>query len=385
MKLVGKVPVEPLDDERLTNIERKLVVQVSELSRRHEVRAPRRLLAFAGVAYAVALAGFVGWKVRGEGAPVAPQVERYAMKDGALDLGDAQITGTDFAVTRTPALTVVDMQPGRLDLHVDHQPGRLFVVKAGNVEIEDIGTRFSVDYDGKHVEVRVTEGEVKVKHAGKDEVIAAGDAWTVELGRIAIAQLDEVQAAEAMAIVMADASLDHAAPAGDGGNTPATTGNDANSTNSGGSTANSPSGPRGSSGASRKPRKSDARKALEKAGYAPPIDAGTDDPKQAIAKYLELAKSMPEGEDKAQLLYGIAVMQHRAKQDSAAKHTLKALLRRQGGASYEAARWLEVRITCMKAFDDECRIAAQKYIAAFESGPRAGIAVDILKEISRGP
>lgn len=378
MKLVGKVPVEPLDDERLTNIERRLVVRVSELSERRDVRAPRRLLAFAGIACAVAVAGFVGWKLRGESTPAsAPASERFVMKGGALDLGDARITGTDFAVTRTPGLTVVDMQPGRLDLDIDHQPGRVFVVKAGNVEIEDIGTRFSVDYDGTHVEVRVTEGEVKVKHAGKDELLTAGDAWTIALGRIAITELDALPTGDALAT--ADAPREHAALAED--SHIAAEAREGASSASGLGTRRTPAG----SDASRKPRKSNARKALEQAGYAQPLDAGTDDPKQAIAKYLELAKSMPESEDKAQLLYGIAVMQHRAKQDDAAKHTLKALLRRQGGASYEAARWLELRITCMKAFDDECRIAAQKYLAAFETGHRAGIAADILKEISRGP
>ena len=51
MKLVGKVPVETLDEERLTNIERRLVVAVSEMTQ-HPMRAPRRLLAFAGVGLA---------------------------------------------------------------------------------------------------------------------------------------------------------------------------------------------------------------------------------------------------------------------------------------------------------------------------------------------
>src|SRR5687767_5051508 len=101
MKLVGKVPVEPLDDERLTNIERRLVVHVSEM-KQQPMRAPRRMLAFAGVAMAVLVAGFVGWKLRGDGTPVvAPSdPEQLAMTAGALDLGGAEITGKDFTVTR---------------------------------------------------------------------------------------------------------------------------------------------------------------------------------------------------------------------------------------------------------------------------------------------
>ena len=186
MKLVGKVPVEPLDDERLTNIERKLVVHVSEMQQ-SRVRAPRRLLAFAGVAAAVVVAGFIGWKLHRDPVVTPAAPEQLAMTGGALDLGDAQITGKDFTVTRSAARTDIVMKPGKLELHVDHKPGRLFVVKAGDVEIEDVGTRFSVDYDGKNVDVRVTEGEVKVKHAGKELSIKAGNAWTLELGPITIA------------------------------------------------------------------------------------------------------------------------------------------------------------------------------------------------------
>ncbi|HEY5921230.1 MAG TPA: hypothetical protein VIV11_06150, partial [Kofleriaceae bacterium] len=158
MKLVGKVPVEPLDDERLTNIERSLVVQVSEMAQRPRgMRAPWRLLAFAGMAMAVLVAGFVGWRMRGEGTPIVapPRPDHVAMKAGALDLGDAQITGNDFTVMRSAGRTDIEMvRPGKLDLHVDHKPERLFVVRAGGVEIEDVGTRFTVDFDGKNVDVR---------------------------------------------------------------------------------------------------------------------------------------------------------------------------------------------------------------------------------------
>ena len=398
MKLVGKVFVEPLDDERLTNIERNLVLHVSGLSQRRLVRAPRRLLAFAGVALAVVVAGFVGWKIRGDGTlEIAPKVERFAMTDGALDLGDAQITGKDFAVTRSEGRVEVVMQPGLLDLHVEHLPERLFVVRAGDVEIEDVGTRFTVDFDGTQVDVRVTEGEVKVKRAGKEEAVKAGEAWTIELGRITIAQLDDKQAAEALAIVMADVPSDDVATDVPPDRTSTDVPPDGDAATAGAGTASAgtsddPSGVTGGSASasqtattSRKPGKANARKALDKASYDPPIDVGTEDPKQAIAKYIDLLRHMPEGEDKAEVLYSIAFMQHRAKQDDAAHRTLMGVLRRQGGPSYQAALWLSLRIHCSRAFDDDCRIAAQKYVAKFASGARAGIAEEILREISRGP
>jgi hypothetical protein len=381
MKLVGKVPVEPLDEERLTNIERKLVVQVSEM-RQQPVRAPRRLLAFAGVAAALALAVVIGWKLHRDPVLMPPAPQQLAMKNGALDLGDAQITGKDFEITRTAARTEVVMKPGELDLHVEHKPGRLFVVKAGDVEIEDVGTRFTVAYDGKNVDVRVTEGEVKVKRAGKEVSVKAGNAWTIELGPVTIAQLD-TQAANAGANLVEDPPLpapDDIGAASNAANNAGTSAGSNTANNSGSNTASSGSG----QGSARKQFVSSARKALAAAGYDAPPDAGTEDPKAAIASYLQRIANMPEGEDRQLMLYGIAVMQYRSKQDSAAKYTISGALKRQGGPAYQKALWLNVHINCVKAFDDDCRIAAEKYIAKFDSGLHAGVAQEILKEISRG-
>lgn len=383
MNLVGKVPVEPLDDERLTNIERRLVVRVSEL-RDAPVRPPRRVLAFAGVAMAIALAAFVGYRMHRDPvlAPAAP--ETLAMAGGALDLGDAQITGSDFTVTRGDHRVEIVMAPGRLDLHVEHDPRRLYVVRAGDVEVEDVGTRFSVDYDGKHVDVRVTEGAVKVKHAGKEVEVAANQAWGLDIGPVTIAQLDEARAPAS------DVEVDDQVAAVDPDPTPSARGS-ATEVRDAQTSARGSADPRGAgsgasrgSGARHGDHHSAARKALENAPYEPPYPVGTDDPKAAIAKYLERAMNLPEGEDKAQLIYSIAVMQHRAGMNADAKRTLPGVLRRQGGTWYKPGLWLLVRIECLESFDDACRSAAEKYLANADTGMQAGIAQDILREISRG-
>ena len=49
MKLVGRIPVEPLDDERLTNLERRIVLGATA----QPVRASRRWVGFAAAATAV--------------------------------------------------------------------------------------------------------------------------------------------------------------------------------------------------------------------------------------------------------------------------------------------------------------------------------------------
>lgn len=379
MKLQGRIPVEPLEDERLTNIERNLVVAVSEM-RAPAQHAPRRLLAFAGAMAAVAVAGFVGYKLRGGGAQQGePHAQTFAMVDSTVKFGDAEITsakGTEIAVTREPTSTRVKMARGRLDLHVDHKADRLFVVNAGDTIIEDIGTRFSVDYDGKnHVEVRVTEGEVKVKRAGKEFRITVNEAWTTEDGETTIAMLDEklaVAAGTHIAVATPDPSDNSGQP-----HVP-----DVANVGSAGSGSAGSAGSNAGSGARPKAGKTDAKKAVADVPLQPQ-DVGTTDPAAAKAKYLELVRNMQEGEDRARILYSIAVMEHRQKKDKEALHSLSGVLKRNGGEAYKDALWLELRIRCLKAFDDECRGAAARYVRKFPDGRPSGAADEVLKEISR--
>lgn len=403
MKLIGKVPVEPLDDERLTNIERKLVVAVSDM-RAPAPHASRRVLAFAGVAMAIALAGFAGWKLH-EAPVVEDTPQTFAIKSDTerslLDLGDAQLAsmpGTDVRVERMASRTSIVMARGTLSLTVEHKPGRLLVVRAGDTEIEDVGTKFSVLFDGKsHVEVRVSEGEVKVHRAGKDFAVTMNNAWTTELGTTTIAQLD---AAAVDVIARTNAAQDDSGSTTNHVETNVDESRGSADVDSRGSAADSrgsASENRGSAGAenrgsgsgsgSKKPRLAggpDARKSLEKWPYTAPVDVGTDDPKAAIALYIDRAQGIPEGEERAMLLYSAAVMQHRTKSDPAALHTLTAVTKRNGGDSkaYKAGRWLEVRIRCLKSFDDACRIAAERYRNQFPSGSETGIVDQILREIA---
>lgn len=390
MKLQGRIPVEQLDEERLTNIERKLVVAVSDM-RPSERPASRRLLAFAGLAMALAIAGFVGYKLRPASAPAVATTEvpqTLAIntdKTNTVTLGDTQITagpGTDVVVERTRQRVVIDMRRGSLDMVVAHDPSRLLVVRAGDTEIEDIGTHFIVDYDGASaVAVRVTEGEVKVKRGGKHENITAGFAWTTDRGRLAIAALDAATTVVAVAPAP-DPTLPAHVPAVPP-TPPAPIAVVPTPDSAGSAVAPDAGSGGGSATTARKGGKSNARVALEKLAIEEPLDVGTKDLNTAISKYLELAVSMGESEDKTQVLYSMAVMQHRAKQDKAALYTLSAVIKRQGGKAYRAALWLNVRIECMQRFDDECRQAADLYLRKVPDGVPAGVAQTILTEIAR--
>lgn len=390
MKLQGRIQVEQLDEERLTNIERKLVVAVSDMRAPAE-RTSRRTLAFAGVVMAIAVAGFVGYKVR-PSAVATPSDEPQTLaintdKTNTIRLGDTQLTagpGTDVVVERTRKRVVIAMNRGTLDMVVAHDPSRLLVVRAGDIEIEDVGTHFTVEYDGgSKLAVRVTEGEVMVKRAGKHETISAGFAWTTDMGRLAIAALDRTNIVAVAPTAPTTAPAVPAVPAVSAVVTPPVAAGSA--AEAPGSATPSVDAGSGSAASARKPGKSNARVALEKLAIEQPLDVGTDDLNTAISKYLELAVGMADSQDKTQVLYSMAVMQHRARQDKAALYTLSAVIKRQGGKAYHAALWLNVRIECMQRFDDECRQAADLYLRKVPDGVAAGVAQTILVEITRGP
>src|SRR5690349_12347739 len=194
MSLRERIGVEQLDDERLTNIERKLVVRVSEMK---PARA-RRPLAWAGALCATAAALVIGWKLHAPQAVApAPEVaQTFAIETHgdrqAIELSDATVASapaTRVDVARTSRETIITMTRGTLELSVTHRPDRRFVIRAGDTEIEDVGTVFSVAYDGRsHVDVRVTEGEVAVTRQRRSERITAGHAWSTDGGLVAIVE-----------------------------------------------------------------------------------------------------------------------------------------------------------------------------------------------------
>ncbi|MCX5747296.1 MAG: FecR domain-containing protein [Proteobacteria bacterium] len=204
MKLHGRIPVEPLDDERLTNIERAVVSGAADRLG-SPVRASRFSVGFAaGLVGVVAAAGVVGWMLhRAPSAPGATEAGRVAIATGprasVLDIGDASIEsapGTTYVVTRPDGGVLVDMQRGKLELEVGKRGGRPpLVVRAGETDVIVVGTHFTVDYGDGHGDptVAVTEGVVRVvrRHAEAAR-IAAGHAWTPTGGLVALAPVAQV-------------------------------------------------------------------------------------------------------------------------------------------------------------------------------------------------
>ncbi|MGN6106517.1 MAG: FecR domain-containing protein [Kofleriaceae bacterium] len=215
MKLVGRIPVEPLDDERLTNIERRIVAGAAEAAAR-PVREARFSPVLAALAIAVVAigAGLAGWKLRGAATATAPvvasgeparslRVERTGERS-MLALGDATIHAdpdTAFEIARPAGGVLVELARGKVELEVAPRGQRPpLVVRAGDTDVIVVGTRFSVDRGDGTGEVRVvvTEGVVRVVRRAVDTRVAAGQAWTSRRGRVAIGELarGEVVAAD---------------------------------------------------------------------------------------------------------------------------------------------------------------------------------------------
>src|SRR5688572_3022518 len=99
--LKGRIPVEPLDDERLTNIERRIVMGAADAAAVPHTHAPRFGLAMAfALAIVVGVgAGFAGWQLRGDGSQTVTEVVaaepvkvHTTTEQSTLDIGDARIT-----------------------------------------------------------------------------------------------------------------------------------------------------------------------------------------------------------------------------------------------------------------------------------------------------
>ncbi|TCP71307.1 FecR domain-containing protein [Sphingomonas sp. PP-CE-1G-424] len=110
---------------------------------------------------------FVAPQLGGEGAQV------YATNAGdtrALTLADGSAMRIDrgsrvsVAGGTTPLITLAN---GAASFTVRHDPSRTLIVRAGDYDIRDVGTRFSVVNAGRTLSVAVAEGEVSVApHTG---------------------------------------------------------------------------------------------------------------------------------------------------------------------------------------------------------------------------
>ena len=135
-------------------------------------RAPRRwsrAFAWAGLAAALALGSFVGWRALRPPPAIhytttVAGYERARLDDGStLELNAASAVRVQF----TPAERRVQLESGEAHFAVAHDTARPFIVSAGPIAVRAVGTAFNVRYTaGGDIEVTVTEGKVRVGQSG---------------------------------------------------------------------------------------------------------------------------------------------------------------------------------------------------------------------------
>lgn len=148
-----------LDTHREILLERTPAAEVPEPS----VLEPRRTIRarWAGFAIAASLVGMIAMPQF-----LAPGAVRYAT--GADTRTVTLEDGSTVLLAPHSTLAIAGSRQDRLALSggawfdIRHDPSRAMSIKAGEVEVSDIGTRFDVQADAGHVRVEVAQGSVAV-------------------------------------------------------------------------------------------------------------------------------------------------------------------------------------------------------------------------------
>jgi len=218
----GFLPVELLEDERFQDVEDRVLARLADedLSRPDPEPAPipstaeedageerrpwmlperlralpggrRRAVAFAGAGSLLGMAAAAAlWMV----APTAPDpseaaatlpTQRFATGAAPAEaqLGDVDVglgaRTTLMAVGDDPRGWLVVLEQGRTRFVVPSRRRRPpFVVQAGAVRVEVVGTAFVVERDGREVDVTVAEGRVRVTGPTGARILEPGDRYT---------------------------------------------------------------------------------------------------------------------------------------------------------------------------------------------------------------
>jgi hypothetical protein len=399
MSLKDRVQVEPLDDDRWGRIERGVVASLRARPGDARARGTWRLAAAMGaMAACAAAAGVVAWRVarpragaRGAADTVAIATEAHGTR---VQVGDAVVEASpDTAFTFARPVDGVGgveltLSRGRVDLDVPHRADRApLVVHAGDVDVIDVGTIFSVAR-GDAVTVDVREGEVQVVRGGRTARVTAGQHWSEPLvARASVvpapAPGGAVTGGGAGAVIADgatthphDASIPvgapndllqrpHTATAPEGAGPARRHGPSAAHV----TTAGPPSTSAGTASGSNVIM--DVRAAIRGEPIAPAVAIAGDD---AFAAYQDMMLHGTGGTP-SQGLYGMARTRFAEGRLDDAMQWLDAYRTRfTSGDETEAVLWLRVRIRCASSIDDACRAAAQTYLDRYPDSHRGRIA-----------
>lgn len=161
--------------------------------------SPRpRVWAWAGGGVAVAAAAcltlmFVPLGGSGAPAPYAVQTKPGERQDIALNDGTRiELNGASRLLLDRSNSRVATLVSGEATFHVHHDAGAPFTVHSGAQTVQDVGTVFNVERDGKRLAVQVAEGSVLLQPQHEAVALRAGAAATVDegVGSIVVSKVD---------------------------------------------------------------------------------------------------------------------------------------------------------------------------------------------------
>jgi len=181
-----------------------------------ESRRPlwRPLFGIAGFAAAAVVAAFVlldgGTETPGTPAPSLSQRVATADDSSQITAGDASL---DVAPQSVLVMSgddergvLVVLERGSVEFAVAPRRERPpYVVQAGGVRVEVVGTKFAVTRDGDSAVVEVMKGTVRVTADGETTMVTAGEAW---ISPAALEDIEEIEEEE-----IEEAEIATAAPA----------------------------------------------------------------------------------------------------------------------------------------------------------------------------
>jgi hypothetical protein len=404
-RLRDKIPVPPLDDERLARIERGVLAGADLTA----LRRPRRSwwtalnLATAAVAVAAAVLAIVVSR-RGPATeksvvaqPALPTQIVTGPGEGAkLVLGDAVVmVGEDTALSvarEADGTTNVNLDRGTVDCEVEPIPNRPpFLVHADDVDVTVVGTAFSVERL-ESVRVEVTRGVVRVEQGGKSTNVVAGHQWSAgEVVAVVATTIEQPTDQPGTAVATADAPAPGSVAATPDvrfapGKTP-------NSDNLAARQSHSPTVAKPDAGVAATP--SARAKLLARAplprGRAPSgatksgesladiMALEADSPRDAARRYGAIAAT-EKGNLASFALYSQAYVELMKLSDTRAALATARLYERRfpRGREAESLLWLRIRATCKAGKLATCRSAAHSYIRRYADGDNVDIARQII-------
>lgn len=179
--------IEPLSDLGWRRVEKGVLAQLELASAPAPARSRRRRWPWAaglGLAACAAVALLLSLDLDPGGGALDPlRTSRIETADAPshVSLGDAELVvepGSAIVVAEQADQIEVVLERGTVDCRVAPRQQRApFVVLAGRVRVEVVGTKFAVSRDGDSARVVVHEGVVEVLAGGDRTRVRAGERW----------------------------------------------------------------------------------------------------------------------------------------------------------------------------------------------------------------